>query len=431
VSIKKGDALYYVRKYGRSVKGCYIRIGSTTRGMSEEQIEERWITSLEQKDYLTTITTNWKDITFNQLNIYYYGSGFHLSFETLVENLNLITEDKKYNKLAELLSDKNHIGFIFARFKGKDKSSMSETIDFGNQCIITAVEKIINRLEAENTGVSIITSTKRLDKKLVDIECLKEAIYNAVINNDWINNRVPIIYRFSDRIEILSYGGLPLGQTKGNFFKGISKPRSESLMRIMRDLGYTERTGHGVPNIVSKYGEKAFTIEDEYILVTLPFNYSFIENGTQEADFGTQEVEVGTQEVQIGTQEIENGTQENEFGTQENGNGTQEVEVGTQEVQIGTQEVEVGTQEIENGTQEVEVGTQENEFGTQENGNGTQEFNLSNFLYLITQNPKISRKEIADYFKISVRTLQRKINSFGNIKYVGSGKNGKWTIKKD
>ena len=86
--------------------------------------------------------------------------------------------------------------------------------------------------------------------------------------------------------------------------------------------------------------------------------------------------------------------------------------------------VEVGSREVEVGTQEVEVGTQEVE-------NGTQEFNLSNFLYLITQNPKISRKEIADYFKISVRTLQRKINSFGNIKYVGSGKNGKWTIKKD
>ena len=79
----------------------------------------------------------------------------------------------------------------------------------------------------------------------------------------------------------------------------------------------------------------------------------------------------------------------------------------------------------------VEVGTREVEVGTQEVENGTQEFNLSNFLYLITQNPKISRKEIADYFKISVRTLQRKINSFGNIKYVGSGKNGKWTIKKD
>ena len=28
--------------------------------------------------------------------------------------------------------------------------------------------------------------------------------------------------------------------------KGVSKPRSESLIRIMRELGYSERTRHGV-----------------------------------------------------------------------------------------------------------------------------------------------------------------------------------------
>lgn len=40
VSIKKGNSLYYISKYGRSSKGCYTRVGTTCRSMSEEQIEK-------------------------------------------------------------------------------------------------------------------------------------------------------------------------------------------------------------------------------------------------------------------------------------------------------------------------------------------------------------------------------------------------------
>lgn len=92
-----------------------------------------------------------------------------------------------------------------------------------------------NRLETENFGMSKITFSKRIDKQLVDMDCLREALYNAVVYNDWENSRIPIIYKFNDRFEIISYGGIPNGQTKEMFLKGISKPRSESLMRILRD----------------------------------------------------------------------------------------------------------------------------------------------------------------------------------------------------
>lgn len=129
-----------------------------------------------------------------------------------------------------------------------------------------------NRLETENFGMSKITFSKRIDKQLVDMDCLREALYNAVVYNDWENSRIPIIYKFNDRFEIISYGGIPNGQTKEMFLKGISKPRSESLMRILRDWGYVERTGQGVLKIIDKYGEKAFTFGEDYIIVTIPFD---------------------------------------------------------------------------------------------------------------------------------------------------------------
>jgi len=39
VKVEKGDRLYYIKKYGKSEKGCYVRVGTTCRSLSEEQIE--------------------------------------------------------------------------------------------------------------------------------------------------------------------------------------------------------------------------------------------------------------------------------------------------------------------------------------------------------------------------------------------------------
>ena len=65
------------------------------------------------------------------------------------------------------MSDKNHIGLTFARFNGNDKTALGETMDHCNQCIITSIERLVNRLEAENLGMSIITMGQRLDKILI------------------------------------------------------------------------------------------------------------------------------------------------------------------------------------------------------------------------------------------------------------------------
>ena len=130
----------------------------------------------------------------------------------------------------------------------------------------------MHRLEAGNSGITKISPTTRSIKNLVDIDCLRETVYNALGHYDWLNGGVPSVYVYSDRVDIISYGGLPFGQTKENFFKGISKPRSDWFIRVLRVLGFAERTGYGIPQIISKYGKEAFEITDSFILVTLPYD---------------------------------------------------------------------------------------------------------------------------------------------------------------
>lgn len=272
IKIKKGNKLFYIRKHGRSQAGCFYRDGSSSVPISDEEIEKRWQAPISNVDLLKEKPASYSPLTFRQLKIFYDEVGITLNDETFASNLGLLTDDGQYNKIAELLADKNHIGFIYARYNGKDKSSFSETVDFGNRCLLTAVEKLMHKLEGDNRGITKITATKRITKNLVDLDCLREIVYNALAHNDWLSGGVPSVYVYEDRIEVISYGGLPFGQTRENFYKGISKPRSEGFIRILRDLDFAERTGHGIPQVIDKYGEGIFNITDSFILVTLPYD---------------------------------------------------------------------------------------------------------------------------------------------------------------
>lgn len=78
---------------------------------------------------------------------------------------------------------------------------------------------------------------------------------------------------YSDRIEILSRGGLTPLQTKAGFFRGHSVPVNEKLSEIFLQLHISEKTGRGIPVISSEYGEGAFDFSDNDITVTIPFNF--------------------------------------------------------------------------------------------------------------------------------------------------------------
>ena len=117
----------------------------------------------------------------------------------------------------------------------------------------------------------------RKDTYLYDMDAVDEAIINAIVHNDWSITE-PLISLFEDRLEIISHGGLPFGQTKEQFIQGVSVPRNTALMHVFHDLEITEHTGHGVPKILEVYGEEVFQITDNYINVVIPYNEAVVMN---------------------------------------------------------------------------------------------------------------------------------------------------------
>ena len=62
-------------------------------------------------------------------------------------------------------------------------------------------------------------------------------------------------------------------------------------MRIFLNMNLTEHTGHGIPVILSKYGEEAFDIGDSYVIVTIPYDKDVLSVATTRINVGTN---VGT-----------------------------------------------------------------------------------------------------------------------------------------
>ena len=77
---------------------------------------------------------------------------------------------------------------------------------------------------------------------------------------------------YSDRIEILSRGGLAPKQTLTGFYLGESVPVNRKLSDIFLQLHISERSGRGVPQITKVYGREAFEFRENSIVVTITFD---------------------------------------------------------------------------------------------------------------------------------------------------------------
>lgn len=281
VHVRKGiQPIYCQKKYGYSSIGCVVRIGTTCKNMAQEEIENRYEMKYRKTDAMILSPASYTPITFNTLKTYYGVRGYHLEDATFETNLNLLTPDGKYNLLAEIMSDRNMLPLIFVKFNGNDKSAISERYDYGNQCLLLSYEQIKLRIATENTCISDTTVRPRRDIFLYDFDSVNEAVINALVHNDWTISS-PLISFFDDRLEIFSYGGLPSGQEEEDFFMGVSVPRNIALMQIFLNMDLAERTGHGIPVIVKRYGRDVFEIKKNYIRVTIPFDDEVLKRTVQ------------------------------------------------------------------------------------------------------------------------------------------------------
>ncbi|MDR1000797.1 MAG: putative DNA binding domain-containing protein [Clostridiales bacterium] len=263
---------YYIRKYGMSEQGCFVRVGSSTQPMSEQMIEE--LLSKRQRITLQSMLSPRQTLTFKQLCIYYEEKNLEPT-EQFIENLDLRQSGGEFNYAAYLLADENGVSIKVAAYAGTDKVDLLETREYGNRCIITATQRILDRLDSENRTFAKITAKSRLEKERVNTIALREVVINAIVHNDYTKG-VPLVEIFTNRLVVTSCGGLVEGLSEADFFKCRSMPRNRELMRVFRDMELVEQIGSGMSRILKAYDRSIFELTPSFTVVTFPFEQAFI-----------------------------------------------------------------------------------------------------------------------------------------------------------
>ena len=272
-----------------SYKGVrYLRIGSSKVNLMKHPKREAALFRILNFGLpsIVNMESEYQDLTFEQLFVYYGVKGITLNERTFKKNLELLTKDGKYNLLAQLLSDNSHIPIRFSLFNGKSKgSTMYAVREFGNMCLLMALDRVLDYGEVLNVPQADERNrvVERKEVMLFDMDAYREAIINSFVHNLWVTGNEPMFTVYEDRIEILSRGTLAPDQTLEGFFAGESVPVNKKLSEIFLQLHISEKSGRGVPKIIETYGKEVFEFRKNSIVVTIPFNRLDLGSTTQVA----------------------------------------------------------------------------------------------------------------------------------------------------
>jgi len=254
----------------------YIRIGSSKENLMKypEYESQLFYTLRNGMPTVSNTESEYQEMTFNKLFLYFETKGVTLNRRTFKKNLGLLTVDGKFNLLAQLLSDDCHLPIRFAVFAGNNKASTMYSVkEFGYTCILYSLDqvldygKLLNIPQADERD----RQTVRKEVPLFSAAAFEEAVINAFVHNRWLDGNAPMFTAYQDRIEILSRGNLPPKQTIDGFFAGESIPVNQALSDVFIKLHITEHTGRGVPRITEAYGKDVIRFNENSIVVTVPY----------------------------------------------------------------------------------------------------------------------------------------------------------------
>jgi ATP-dependent DNA helicase RecG len=94
---------------------------------------------------------------------------------------------------------------------------------------------------------------RRVERRDYPEEAIREAVVNALVHRDYLLSSTDIeLSIYENRLEIISPGRLPNGITPDRMRAGCRAARNQLIKDVMRDYGYLEHIGMGVPRKIIK-----------------------------------------------------------------------------------------------------------------------------------------------------------------------------------
>ncbi len=122
--------------------------------------------------------------------------------------------------------------------------------------------------------MSAFMTMYRVDNRDYPVEALREALLNAMVHRDYALNASTLISIFSNRLEIVTVGGLVRGIAYEDLMLGVSVLRNPHLANIFYRLALIEAYGTGVLKIRRSYAgfpvQPLIQVTNNAFKITLP-----------------------------------------------------------------------------------------------------------------------------------------------------------------
>ena len=297
VLVDRGWAVHHV--WHNNHRTYYIRVGTQSREASAEELErlfqQRGAFRLEVRG---VSGSSLDDFDYRRLNDYFQriraqetpGMEDMSVWQSLLVNTEFLVDEDDMTPatVAGLLlfsTNPNRFlpqaGIDAAAYPEKEKDYAAKerasirgpmTALFGSEGLVEngLVEQAVEFVR-RNTEVSasLADGARREERWLYPEEAVREAIVNALVHRDYLLSGTTIeLSVYEDRIEIVSPGRLPNGITPQRMVTGCRSARNQLLKDVMRDYGYLEHMGMGIPRKIVKEmqrhnGTSPDLIEDE------------------------------------------------------------------------------------------------------------------------------------------------------------------------
>ena len=375
IKVLEGDDKPYFIKEGEGFnsKGVYIRVGSTKRVASFEEIQ-RMILQKKSHEF-ESISIGETKLTFTYIEQKFKEKG--IQFDPYA--LSLIGKDGTYNNAALLLSDQNSSISKFAVFQGLDVRVFLDKKEFKGS-LVKQIDEILYFANLSNRK-KITISGKPERNEYMDIPsgALREAIVNCYCHRDYTLSGDIKVEFYDDRVQIYSPGSIPDGLTLDNIKIGMVAKRNKIIVNVLDKIDMIENYASGVRRIFDDYEgfgkQPVYNISNNGVVVTLyNRNYTVLQSDTK------------------------NDTQNDTKNDTKN--------------ELTKKGVEKSVDAVKNKNKDIRIDT---------------------LLRLIEEDPTITDTILMNLLDVSKSTVRRDITflkKLGKLEYKGSARSGYWIVKK-
>jgi ATP-dependent DNA helicase RecG len=255
-----------------------MRIGESLREMSDDEM--RKILLEQEPDFSATICVGLQiedldidaiDIVKKLYSLKQKNKDFtRLSIRQVLSDLDLLKGNKLTYASLILLGKRAAISKYLPQartsieFRSENANIHFDDRRFFDEPFFISINSVWEYINLRNGNFPIQQGPYIFDIPLLNEEVVREAIHNAYAHRDYKKNSEIVVKQFTDRLEIISPGGFPLGVSVENILTVNSTPRNRLLTEVLLKTGVVERSGQGVDKLFKNTILEAKGIPDYY-----------------------------------------------------------------------------------------------------------------------------------------------------------------------